>query len=159
MQRRYSPAVQEDMDRRARIRQRIAELYEAGKKDIQIAAALDLTESQVRHYRTRMGLRSKLRGYLSSAEIAEREEAAIDEANIERRALIYSLASEGIKVEFIAERAGVSVRSVRAYLSQKIAKEWLSPRAQKSQKRASRTEANVMPGSRRGKIRRMIGEY
>lgn len=159
MQRRYSPAVQEDMERRARIRQRVAEMYEAGKKDIQIAAELGLTESQVRHCRMRMGLRSKLRGYLSSVEIAEREEAAIDERDIDLCAIVFGLAAIGVHKLLIAQRAGISVEETERYI-ERMPANWRSwGDGCRPPRQIGVTGTKLQAGTRRGKIRRMIGEY
>jgi hypothetical protein len=134
----------------------VAAMHAQGKKDIQIAAALGLTTPQARHIRQRMGLKSRYRQYLEKATPEHGDDAPFDADEVELRATVYGLHSDGFSVADIAIRVAKPVEVVEAIAAD-------TPKKWKSWGKGNQQEFNIglalrnqLRGSRRGGGKKMV---
>lgn len=139
---------------RAAFRERVRELYETGAKDSLIAMILKVTESQVRHARMRMGLKSRYRQYLEKMVQKEKEDNT-DEAEVQLRADVYFWrASWKLSDQQIAERVGKPLEVVVAILAEMPAN-WTSW-SEGKRDGIGTAYTKRLKGCRRGGKRRMV---
>ena len=143
-----------------RIDGRIREMYDEGRKDSEIASILRIPARVVMHRRHKMKLLSKRRGYLAAAHAEHREKVAESDylpEDIETRALVYSLAAEGVPARKIAERVDRPVEFVQR-IAADMPEDWRMWGGNYDRSESSRIEENVMRGSRRGGGKKRVPE-